>query len=42
MEKLAFDGGQMLLQKFPSSLDIDTTLVKDLSKEVLLERVIQK
>jgi hypothetical protein len=24
MEKLAFDGGQMLLQKFPSSLDIDT------------------
>ena len=33
MEKLAFDGGQMLLQKFPSGLDIDTTLVKDLSKK---------
>jgi hypothetical protein len=31
IEKLAFDGGQMLLQKFPNSLDIDTTHVKNLS-----------
>lgn len=38
MEKLAFDGGQMLLQKFPNSLDIDTTHVKNLSKEVLRTR----
>jgi hypothetical protein len=38
MEKLAFDGRQMLLQKSPNSLYIDTTLVKDLSKEVLRTR----
>jgi hypothetical protein len=38
MEKLAFDGGQMLLQKFPNSLEIDTTHVKNLSKDVLRTR----
>jgi len=41
MEKLAFDSGQVLLQKFPNSLCIDSTLVKHLSKK-FLERVIQK
>lgn len=38
MEKLAFDGGQMLLQKFPNNLDIDTTHIKNLSKDVLRTR----
>lgn len=38
MEKLAFDGGEMLLQKFPDSLEIDTTHIKNLSKDVLRTR----
>jgi hypothetical protein len=41
MEKLAFDGGEMLLQKFPDSLEIDTTHVK-IYQKMFLERVIQK
>jgi hypothetical protein len=35
MEKLAFGGGEMLPQKFPDSFEIDTTHIKNLSKDVL-------